>query len=61
MFKKQDPKMRNLAIANCQAEFDTFKALLSDLLTGNDFFLFTSYYNSPPTVFLLPIFIAEQG
>lgn len=59
--KKRGLRMRKLVIANCQAEFGTFKALLSDPPTGNDLPSSASSHTTPPSAFFLPISAAEQA
>lgn len=59
--KKQGLGMRKLAIANRQAEFGTFKALLSNLPTGNDLFSSASSHTACPTAFSLPISAAKRA
>ena len=59
--KKQGLETRKLAIANCQVEFGTFKALLSDSSTSNDLLPSTFSHTAPPTTSLLPVFAAEKA
>lgn len=60
--KEQGLGMRKLALANCQAEFGTFKAILSDPPTGNDFPPSTSPHIAPSsTASPLPVSAAERA